>query len=164
MMEWEVIMMDWLDEVAKKQSEIEKSRKSATDIGEVIKESYPNKVAELWSMFKDFYDLAKDKFDGGKVFASRDNEMHLVIGGIEIRGFAENIEKMGGYYGTAKVNIKYLNSNRVGNVHFDNLLLGHDNGEPTWVYRDYVNERMTDVIFKQEDVERVFKSAFSVYL
>ncbi|MFJ3386853.1 hypothetical protein [Lysinibacillus sp. NPDC086135] len=155
--------MDWLDEAAKKHAEFVKKQKSETEIGNVIKESYQKKVTELWDMFKSFYDLAKDKFDGGKAFSAKGNEMQLVISDIEIRGYAEEREKMGGYYGTVTVKIKYLNSNRVGEVHFDNLLLGHTNGEPTWVYRDYVNDRMIDVIFTQEDVEKVFKSAFSIY-
>lgn len=155
--------MDWLDEAAKKHSEFVKNQKSEADIKKIIKESYPKKVAELWDMFKSFYDLAKDKFNGGKAFSARGNEMQLVIGDIEIRGYADDVEKMGHYYGTASVKIKYLNSNRVGDIHFDNLLLGHTNGEPMWVYRDYVNERMIDVIFTQEDVEKVFKNAFSIY-
>lgn len=155
--------MDWLDEVAKKQSEFENARRSEADNKVVIKEAYPKKVAELWDMFKNFYDLAKDKFEGGKAFYARENEMQLVIGDIEIRGHAEDIEKMGGYYGVAKISIKYINSYQVGNVHFDNLLLVYKNDSPTWVYRDYVNEIMTDVIFTQEDVEKVFKSAFSIY-
>ncbi|MGE7672966.1 hypothetical protein ACQKMV_05180 [Lysinibacillus sp. NPDC094403] len=155
--------MDWLDEAAKKHSEFVKAQKSEAYIERVIKESYPKKVAELWDMFKSFYDLAKDKFDGSKVFSAKGNEMQIVIGDIEIRGYAEEVEKMGGYYGTVNVNIKYLNSNRIGNAHFDNLLLGHVNETPTWVYRDIVNEIMTDVIFTQEDVEKIFKSAFSIY-
>lgn len=138
-------------------------QKFKSDNLEVINNSYLDKVEELWGMFRDFYDLAKEKFIVAKIFTARENEMYLLIGDIEIHGFAACIEKTDGFYGIAKVNIKYLNSNQVGDVHFDYLLLRHINGIPSWIYRDYVNDIVTDVIFTQKDVERVFKNAFSIY-
>lgn len=102
-------------------------------------------------MFREFYDIAKE------------NEMYLVIGDIEIHGVTASMENEDGFYGVAKVNIKYLNSNQVGNVHFDYLLLENVNRVPSWIYCDYVNDIVTDITFTPKDVERVFKSVFSIY-
>lgn len=155
--------IEWLDKVVKKHMEVKEMQNYKSDYREVIKNSYLDKVEELWGMFREFYDLAKDKFIVAKIFTARENEMYLVIGDIEIHGLTASMENKDGFYGVAKVNIKYLNSNQVGNVHFDYLLLGYVNGVPSWIYRDYVNDIVSDVIFTPKDVERVFKSAFSIY-
>lgn len=156
--------MDWLDKAAQGYKFNQEKQLESTKIADNIKSSYSEKVQELWLLFKDAYEQVNSKFGGPSAFSAKGNEMHLIVANVEIKGVANEVNLAGGYYGKVKIEIRYPSSSRVGNVHFDDILLGEYQGKPTWKYRAYINERMEDVLFSQDDVEKVFKSAFSIYL
>lgn len=156
--------MDWLDKAAENFVKTKEVQDKQKQMSAIIKESYPRKVSELWASFKEMHETIGSKFGSSTNFFSNPNQMQSVIGGVVIKGIAQQANKVGGYYGLVKINIEYTNSANTRNVHFDELLLGEVNGEPTWVYRDVVNDRMSDVVFDKADLEKVFKNALSIYL
>ncbi|MEK4386202.1 hypothetical protein MKZ25_10380 [Solibacillus sp. FSL W7-1464] len=152
--------MDWLDKAAENYTKIKKAQENQKQI---IK-NYPIKVKELWASFKQMHETIVSKFGNSTIFTSNPFHMESVIGDVSIRGRAKQASKAVGYYGSVIITIEYINSNSTGIVHFDELLLGDVNGEPTWVYRGIVNGETTDITFDNADIEKVFKSALSIYL
>ena len=156
--------MDWLNKAAEGFKNSLESQKEKQRISEIIKESYPDKVSELWLMFEETFNQIAEKFGSKTGYHAKGNQMQLVVGDVLIKGFASEADITGGYYGRVNISIEYTNSSRSINTHFENLLLGEYNGEPNWVYRDEVNNRMQDVLFKKDDIEKIFKNALSIYL
>ena len=152
--------MDWLEKAAENYAKIKKAQENQKQIIKI----YPIKVRELWASFKQMHDTIGSKFGNSIIFTSNPFHMESVIGNVSIRGRAKQVSKAVGYYGSVIITIEYINSNSTGIVHFDELLLGDVNGEPTWVYRGIVDGKTTDIIFDNVDMEKVFKSALSIYL
>lgn len=156
--------MEWLEKAAEKYATTKETQMKQKKVSEVIQESFPKKVDELWNSFHKIYQVIGIKFGSTEGYHADSMNMQLVVGDVMITGIAERADIAGGYYGIANIKIEYLNSTRAGKLHFDRLLLGEIKGEPTWVYRDVVNNVMTDVVFDENEVEKVFKSALSIYL
>ncbi|WP_339176407.1 hypothetical protein MKY51_08110 [Solibacillus sp. FSL R5-0691] len=152
--------MDWLEKAAENYAKIKKDQENQKQ----IKEIYPEKVRELWASFKHIYDTIGSKFGNSTIFTSNLYHMESVIGDVVIRGRAKQAYKAIGYYGSVIIFIEYINSNRIGNVHFHELLLGYVNGEPAWIYRGLVDGKISDITFEKADIENIFKSALSIYL
>lgn len=152
--------MDWLEKAAENYAKIKK----AQEYQKQIKKIYPEKVRELWASFKHIHDTIGSKFSNSTIFTSNLYHMESVIGDVVIRGRAKQAYKAIGYYGSVIISIEYINSNRIGNVHFDELLLGNVNGEPAWIYRGLVDGKISDITFEKADIENIFKSALSIYL
>lgn len=156
--------MDWLEKAVEGFKASEVQQKSEKEIELLVKESYPQKVQEIWDKFEEVFKLVAEKFGTRSGFNSNKDEMILVLGDVRIRGKAYQVNLLGGYYGKITVNIECIGNFKTGNLPFDSILLTEVEGKPSWIYQIGRSVPSEDKIVTDKTIEKIFQTALSGYI
>lgn len=156
--------MEWLNKAAQGFREANENEKEFQEIQSRVKKEYPEMVNRLWGMFQTTFAEVEKNFGEKMGFEVTGDKMRIVIGDVMITGTATNVEKMGGFYGTAHLDYEAIHTHGGPKLPISDLLLYLIDTKPVWVYRDVRNGKHQNIPFEQSDVEKLFETALWKYL